>query len=53
MDNTLNRREFVKSAGIAALGVLASPVANSVQSPSEVQAEPPHGAAPEFPKGFY
>ncbi|HJR77548.1 MAG TPA: family 1 glycosylhydrolase, partial [Nitrospiraceae bacterium] len=53
MDNTLNRREFVNSAGIAALGVLASPVATSAQSPSEAQGESPRGAAPEFSKGFY
>ena len=52
MDNAMSRRELVKSAGIAALGVMASTV-SAAQSPEKAQASSDCGAAREFPSGFF
>ncbi|MGH7493964.1 MAG: family 1 glycosylhydrolase [bacterium] len=48
-----NRREFLKVAGTAALGMAAMPAVGCAQPPAETTAKPASGAAPAFPQGFY
>ena len=53
MDNAIKRREFVKAAGMAALGVTTSSAAISALPLAQAQSESARGAALEFPRGFY
>jgi hypothetical protein len=53
MDNAIKRREFVKAAGMAALGVTTSSAAISAPLLAQAQLESARGAALEFPRGFY
>ena len=53
MNSQINRREFVKSAGIAALGVMASSAASSAQPPGKAQVQSGCGVARNFPRGFF
>jgi hypothetical protein len=53
MGNKIKRREFVKAAGMAALGVTASPAAISTLPRAQSQPESQRGAARECLRGFY
>src|SRR5262245_56813860 len=51
-----SRREFIRSAGTAAIGLSSTAFAGCVQAPARKQAGErgaAHGGALEFPKGFH